>query len=526
MSTLPNPLPAPTRAEAARFLGHAALGYGSADIEAVRSLGYEEWLTRQFAAWRQTGHFDWMLANRPTSRTNSQNFSGELTASVFRRFIEGRDLLRQKTTLALSEICVTSVLSDMAAWQQFGGAAYLDLLETHAFGNWRELLQGISQSALMSVYLTFKGSAKAGYFGSGSMPDENYARELLQLFTVGLVNLNADGTPVQPEVESYTQDDIQALARVFTGWDFNLAGGGVVEYWRRPLTNNPVLFDDTQKTFSPAFGLPAIPAGVGAAENLRLALDGIFAHANLPGFISRQLIQRFVTSNPSPAYVGRVAAVFRNNGSGVRGDMKAVLRAILLDEDLFDATGHRIGGLGTPGFGKLREPAVRFIQWAKAFNARSKSGNWGIEYALDLLAHRPMYSPSVFNFFRPGYVPPGGGIAATQLYGTRMVAPEFQITNETSTINYVRFMRSVIDSGVNGDVVPSYAAWLNKASDPDALVAELNLVLAAGQIGQETAGLVADAVGTIPLVTTTQREQRVKAAVTLLLSAPEYLAQK
>ncbi|TAK74549.1 MAG: DUF1800 domain-containing protein [Aquabacterium sp.] len=522
--TLPNPLPVPTRAEAARFLGHASLGYTAADIESVRSLGYDAWITRQFAAWRQTSHFDWMTVNRTADRQDAQNFSGELTASVFRRFIEGRDMLRQRCTLALSEIAVTSAASDVAAYQQFGGAAYLDLLETHAFGNWRDLMQGISQSLMMGYYLTFKGSRKPGAAGNGSMPDENYARELLQLFTIGLVNLNTDGTAAQPERESYEQRDIETLARVFTGWDQASTSG--LEYWRTPMTNNGAYFDDTLKEFSATFGLPAIPAGLGPVENLKRALDGIFAHPNLAPFISRQLIQRFVTSNPSPAYVGRVTAAFLNNGSGVKGDMKAVLRAILMDEDLFDATGRRIGGLDTPGFGKLREPAVRFIQWARAFNVRSRSTRWNLEYALGNLGQLPMYSPSVFNFFRPGYVPPGGGISQTQMYGSKMVAPEFQITNETSVVRYVSFMKAVIESGINGDIYADWAPWLPKVTDPQGLVAELNVLLTAGQLGADTLQIVAEAVGSIPMATGAQREKRIKAAALLIVSAPEFIAQK
>lgn len=532
MTTLPNPLPLPTRVEASRFLSHAAIGYTGADIDALKSQGYEVWLTRQFAAWRQTSHWDWMLA-----RYSPSIGDGDLGTSIWRRFIEGRDVLRQKVTLALSEILVTSVRNFLAGYTNYGGAAYLDMLEERAFGNFRDILQGVSESLFMAYYLTFKGSKKANSQGT-QQPDENYARELLQLFSLGLFVLDESGDPVPADdgngwKQVYTQADVEALARVFTGWDADIADNpGAYARWKRPMVNAAANFDSGAKSFSFAPGV-TIPAGASAQDNLRMALDAIFAHPNVGPFICKQLIQRLVTSNPSRGYVARVSAVFNDNGQGVRGDMKAVVRAILLDLDLFDDMGRRVGKGPVPEqFGKLREPAARLVHFAKAFNMRSRSGNWWTpshhvgEYFRDV-GQEPMKSPSVFNFFRPDYSPPGTGF--TEPGQVRLVAPEFQITTESSVIRYVTQMSTIINWSLSTpdiDAAADYSAWLSKASDPGALVTELNVLLAAGNLSPSTTLLIVNALNGMLMVSTADREKRVKAAVLMIMSAPEFIAQK
>lgn len=536
----------PTRAEAARFLSHAALGWTSSDIESVKQIGYQEWLNRQFTAWQQTSHWDWMLA-----RMDPKIADGNLSTSVWRRFIEGRDLLRQKVTFALSQIFVTSVKNFLAANTSLGGGAYLDMLESKAFGNFRDLLQGVSGSLLMSYYLSFKGSKKSDP-ATGQQPDENYARELLQLFTMGLFQLDEYGNAVTDsqtgeKIQTYNQSDVEALARVFTGWDSDLTDEPAnYQRWKRPMVNSAHNTDPTRNYFDAGAKnfsfMPPIAAGLSPEENLSKALDGIFNHPNVGPFIGKQLIQKLVTSNPSAAYVGRVTAAFNNNGQGVRGDMKAVIRAILLDPDLFDADRRTGKGPDPENFGKLREPVARLVLWAKAFNVRSRSGNWdspthSVWQYFAGIGQEPMKSNSVFNFYRPDYMPPG-----TDFADRKLLAPEFQITTESSVIAYVQAMQTNIGfslANASVDTAGDYSAWFSKASDPAAMVEEMNVLLAAGQLSADTKSLIVGALNSMPLTElpstnpndpikppTYAREQRVKAAVLMIVSAPEFLVQK
>jgi uncharacterized protein (DUF1800 family) len=370
----------------------------------------------------------------------------------------------------------------------------------------------------MGLFLTFRGNAKANAT-TGALPDENYARELMQLFTIGLVELQEDGSPKlvggQP-VETYGQDDIAGLARVFTGWDLDLAGGTAATpgYQRRPMTQVAARYETGAKSF---LGL-TIPAGTAAQAALDRALDHLMAHANVGPFWSRQLIQRLVTSNPSAAYIQRVARVFANDGTGQRGNLKAVVRAILLDDEARGDT-----ALSDPKAGKLREPLLRFLAWARAFGAQSPNDLWDIGNTSDpatRLGQSPLRSASVFNFFRPGYVPPNSGIGTAGL-----VAPEFQITNESSVVGYLNSMQSVVASG-RGDVKADYSAWLSMADDAAALVAEFNLLLAAGQLGTATRATISDAVATMAKGGDTARLARIHATLVLVLAAPEFLVLK
>jgi uncharacterized protein (DUF1800 family) len=501
--------------DAARFLAQSTLGASRIDITSAASQGAATWIEQQFVTPPTDGHYDWMLANGYGAETNRFSTAG-LDASIWRKFIGSPDALRQRMVLALSEILVVSVLGVDAPWRQFAIGNYLDVLERNAFGNYRSLLGEVTLSTAMGYYLTYRGNTKAN--GRGSQPDENYARELMQLFTIGLLQLNADGTVAAGNRETYGPDDVSGLARVFTGWDLDTSGLNASspppDIHRRPMVQVGTRYEPGAKTF---LGV-TIPANTGALVALNTALDTLFNHPNLPPFISRQLIQRLVTSNPSPAYVGRVAAAFANSG-GVRGDLKAVLRAILLDPEARNAA-----QAANPAFGKLREPVVRFLNWARAFGATSPSGAWAIGDLSDAssrLGQSPMRSGSVFNFFRPGYVPPGGSIAAAGLAG-----PEFQIANETSVVGYLNFMQRAIAGNGIGDVRADYTALLAIAGDSAALLNEINLVLAAGQVPPATIATLRAALDTISAANDTGRRNRVQAALMFVLAAPEYIAQK
>ncbi|MBA5606756.1 DUF1800 domain-containing protein [Duganella sp. FT3S] len=505
-------------ADAARFLAQAAMGSERAQIAAVQQLGYEGWLEAQFALPASGTRWDWLVAKGYNASTYKNSEAG-FDAAAWRKLISSPDTLRQRVTLALSEIIVVAIDGLVGlGWRAFSAAAWLDLLEAHAFGNYRALLGAVSTSVAMGQFLTFRGNSKANP-ATGSHPDENYARELMQLFTIGLVQLNGDGTPRLAggaPIYTYGPDDVSGLARIFTGWDVDLAGTTTAspDFIRRPMRQYPARHETGAATFLGH----TVPSGLGGADALQAALDIIYAHPNVAPFIGRQLIQRLVTSNPSRAYVARVAAAFNDDGQHVRGNLRAVLKAVLLDPEA------RASGSGaTAGEGKLREPIVRFTGWARAGKASSATDSWGIGNTSNpatRLGQSPLRSPTVFNFFRPGYVPPNSGIAAAGL-----VAPEFQIANESSVVGYLNFMQRVVAVGV-GDVLPDYSAWLPLADDAPALLAELNTVLAAGQIGSATQTLMLGALNAMPSGSDARRLNRVRTAMLLVLAAPEFLVLK
>lgn len=508
-------------AEASRLLAQASVGASRSQIDRVKALGLAGWLDEQFAMPQQGTRWDWLVAkgfNDPANKNTQAGFD----ACAWRKLLSSPDTLRQRVTLALSEILVVGIdgLVNGGGWRAFSAAAYLDLLEANAFGTLRHLLDKVSHSLPMGLYLTFRGNAKANAT-TGSSPDENYARELMQLFTIGLVQLNDDGTPKlvggQP-VETYGQNDITGLARVWTGWDWNLAGGDTTtpDYQSRPMVQVAARHESGAKTFLGT----TIPAGTTGEASLQAALDAICAHPNVAPFWSRQLIQRLVTSNPSPAYVTRVAAVFANDGNGVRGNLQAVIKALLLDDEARGAA-----NIERPDFGKLREPMLRLAGWARAFNASSASDAWAVPNTSDpgtRLGQSLLRSPSVFNFFRPGYVPPNSAIADAAL-----VAPEFQITNESSAAGYVNFMQRVVANGsALGDVKADYSSLLPLADSAAALLAELNVVLAAGQISDANLAAMQTALDSMPIGTDAAHNNRIGAALTMVLAAPEYLVLK
>jgi len=387
----------------------------------------------------------------------------------------------------------------------------------------------------MGYYLNMLGNKKEDP-ATGRMPDENYAREIMQLFSIGLYQLNLDGTPLlngsgQP-IETYTQSDVSNLARVFTGWTRSSISTDDPNYARQPMVFRSADHSTLNATF-----LGVTVSNADGLVALERALDVIFMHPNVGPFFGKHLIQRLVTSNPSPAYISRVAAAFNNNGSGVRGDMKAVIRAVLLDEEA-----RTDANLQSPSFGKLREPYLRYVQWARTFRVSSLDGHWRM-YNLGqgrLLNQQALDSPSVFNFFRPGYIPPNSVIAQQ-----RLVAPEFQIIDEVSTANYLNTMQNFIAYGtgyLNGypnqlpgakpNLQPDYSVELTLAANASVLLKHLNLKLCAGQMSAETELTIRDAINTIairsdtPANNETDLKKRIHAAIFLTMACPDYLIQK
>ena len=531
-SPAPAPAPAPPSAgptadEAARFLTQATFGPTDSDIARVQSVGYAAWLDEQFAL-PATSHLPYVQANfTPGANTANFNFMQD---SFWQQAIPAPDQLRQRVKFALSELVVVSGGDNTIAAYSDGLANYADLLGQHAFGNYRQLIEAVATSPMMGIYLSHLGNKKADPV-TGAVPDENFAREVTQLFTIGLYQLNLDGTPVlvnNAPVETYTNADVSGLARVFTGWGWAATGTSNAEFRGSVVTDpqrtvKPMkMYPNYHETGAKTFLGTTIPAGTSGEQSLALALDRLFNHQNLCPFIGRQLIQRLVTSNPSAAYTGRVAAACVNNGQGVRGDMKAMLRAILLDTEARDAS-----KIADPQFGKVREPVVRLANWARCFKATSASGNWTIrnlDSAATSIGQQPWRSPSVFNFFRPGYVPPNTAIAAAGL-----VAPEFQLIGETSVAGYTNSMQSIVQSGVGigtpRDVRADYTSDIALAGNADALLDRINRCLMYGTMDTALRNDLRTAINAIAM-TGNGPTNRVYAAILLTMASPEYLVQK
>ncbi|MEO7189173.1 MAG: DUF1800 family protein [Sphingomicrobium sp.] len=499
-----------TPTQASRFLSQAAIGYSKADVLNLSDSGINRWLDGQFTVLRTQKFWDFLVANGYDAATNINTVNG-FDPMVWSQLMGSGDLLRQRVGFALLDQWVVAVDGFGGSWRPFAMAAYLDVLWDNAFGNYRDLMEGVSTNAAMGLYLTFLGNTKSNP-ATGSIPDENYARELMQLFTIGLVMLNMDGTPVMSggvPVPSYSQADVSQAARVWTGYTHATSDNSTPARMRQPMA----VVESRHETGATTFLGIAIPAGADTATARKQALDGLFAHQNVPPFVSRQLIQHLVTSNPSPGYVGRVAAVFANNGGGVRGDMKAVIRAILTDTEARDDS-----QANSTTFGKVREPVVRLVQWAKAFEVTSPTQAWpfgNTTSTANRLGQSPGRAPSVFNWFRPGYAPAG-------LASSDMVGPEFQIINEPSVVAYVNYMQGVIANGA-GEAKPNYAALIEIAPDSQKLLDELNLVLAANQIGAGTIAQMKTALDTIAATTAAGASSRIYAAILLVMASPEYL---
>ena len=531
------------------------LGATDAGIAAVRGGDFASYLQQQFNTPTTNTAYEW-IEQRGYSTSNANRYVYATYPAefvVWKELFSAPDSMRKRTALALSEFFVASMQTAEFDWRGHAYASWWDMLSRNAFGNFRQMLEDVTLHPAMGYYLNTKGNQKENP-ATGRVPDENYGREVMQLFTIGVLQLNLDGTPKLggdgKPLESYTQDDVTNLARVFTGYDFDTSDGvrlPVIKADGTPETFTSLSRDFTRKpmaltaarhsTLEAKFLGTTVAAGTAGPAALKIGLDTLFNHPNVGPFFGKQMIQRLVTSNPSKAYVARVAAAFNNNGAGVRGDMKAVWTAILLDDE---ARGPQ--GLADPGFGKLREPMLRFVQWGRSFNATSAAGSWkmfDLSNPATQLGQSPLRAPSVFNFFRPGFVPPSTALAAS-----KTPAPEFQLVNETSVGGYLNFMQNVIRTGITcpeptlpeaayrnyiPDVISSYTPELALVGDAAALVARMNLILCAGQLSSATQStMVAALNATLITATSTasQKLDRVCAAVLLVMASPEYLVQK
>ena len=507
--------------DAARFLAQATFGPTATGINSLVAGGYTAWIASQMAL-PPTAHLTETRADATAFPATGQTapVPNNRQEAWWKISVTAPDQLRQRVAFALSQIFVVSDAASSLSQQPEALANYYDMLAKDAFGTYRQLLQDVTLSPVMGNYLNMLRNA-AAIPSKGTSADENYAREIMQLFSIGLNYLNPDGSLVldstgQP-VPTYGNATIIQTANVLTGWSYfstltNPSFTGGAADWYDPMMVYAAFHDNTQKTLvSLTAGGPAVvvPANGGGAADLKILLDTLANHQNTGPFICRELIQRLVTSNPSPGYVYRVAQVFANDGTGVRGNLGAVVKAILLD---YEARAQSV--TADAGFGKLKEPLLRQTAIYRAFNATAQNGRFAIFSADQTLGQAALRSPTVFNFFLPGFSPPGS------LAAGGLVAPEFQITTATTAIG----VPNTLYASVYTTTPPASATLvldlssLTGAPDNATLVNTLNLLFGGGNMGSAatqriTAALAALPAGTTPL-------QKAQAALELAVTAP------
>jgi uncharacterized protein (DUF1800 family) len=533
-------------ADAARFLLQAQFSASDDEITALKSQGYEPWLNAQMDKAVSGTGTAWLAARGYDKVTKEGYYNNYYPGiqMIWQQMLGTNDPVRKRLSFALSEFFVVGFYGLDFSWRSQAIAHHWDQLNKNAFGNFRTLLEDITLNAAMGFFLSTRGNEKENA-ATGRRPDENYAREVMQLFTIGLNQLNNDGTAkldsAGKTIPTFTQDDVTNLARVFTGFDWDSTGnvetpdpnGGNYtiqsdSFTRLPMTQDPKKWryprnNSTHSTLAATFLGATIAANTDGTVALKTALDTLFNHANVGPFFASQMIKRLVTSNPSAAYVQRVASKFNDNGSGTRGDLRTVFKAILLDDE---ARGP--AGLSSQTFGKVREPAVRLTQWARTFSATSPSNEWKVGDQGDpsyTIGQQPLASPSVFNFFRPGYVPAGTAIAANNL-----VAPEFQLVNEVSVTSYINAMDSIIQKGINNtDIKADYSKEIAVAGDAAVLTNRLVLLLTANQISDTNRTLIQGAIDAIKLDGINDaaiKLRRVTVGILLVMASSQYLVQK
>ncbi|MGB1252760.1 MAG: DUF1800 domain-containing protein [Candidatus Promineifilaceae bacterium] len=539
--------------QASRFLAQATLGGTRTQIDEVASIGFGAWIDQQFAT-PQSQILQYMRdAIEPVYQLEDQPLLGPppFRWAWWQAVMMGQDQLRQRVAMALSEIMVISTKTDFLEDLSIGVAHYYDMLLKHAFGNFRDLLFDVTMHPTMGHYLSHAGNRKSDP-ATNRFPDENYAREVMQLFTIGLFELNLDGSRKLDSngdpIPTYTNRDITEFAKIFTGMTYGVIPAWLVEEgidptseeafiyaeptWENvmvPLKMWEVFHEPGQKRLLNGY---VVPSGQTGMQDVNAAVDHLFNHANVGPFIGRLLIQRLVKSHPSSQYIARVASAFNDNGSGVRGDMQAVIKTILLDDEA-----RNLAFLNDPTHGMLREPFVRYTHLCRAFGAHNENGenlfyNYG-EYAEGELGQYPFASPSVFNFFSPDFRPIGA------LEDNGIVAPEFQIMTSVSTIKWINFFNEIIFENVAmevpkgseepeverlpvvSDVRLDFAPYAAFEGDIGRLLDELDLLLTYGSLSAETRNILTTTLNTL-WSNDDDWTEVVKLATVLMLVSPDY----
>ncbi|MBK7044056.1 MAG: DUF1800 family protein [Rhodanobacteraceae bacterium] len=557
-----------TDQDAMRFLTQATFGPTMADFDHLNLVGIDVWLNDQLAQpfSRHRPYLDAIAALPEDPMDEGANDVGNDTRNevFFERAMHAPDQLRQRVAFALSEILVVSDQGGGLAGEPYALAHYYDLLGEHGFGNYRELLEQVTLSPVMGHYLSMFGNRKPD-LANNIRPDENYAREIMQLFSIGLVRLNSNGTDMDDPnqagfqtIPTFNQQTIQGFAHVFTGFTFTGCEVREFEYcsawthperWFEPMSAPEGAWwddiyrvwhaypEDKQLLVYPGVALAngiltgrpaptALGSGVTAQQDLEAALDNVFNHPNVGPFFGRQLIQRLVTSNPSPTYVSHVAAAFNNNGLGVRGDMKAVIRAVLTDPEA------RGAATGTAPRGKLREPLLRMTQLWRAFDATdpaNRYNDWFVWWPGQYIPQSPLHARTVFNFFLPDYKPAG------EITAGGWVAPEFQIQTDGYVTNFSNVMDWLVwnYAGNPSPWADADATKINIEAERllagnatiDAMIERLNLLLMSGSMSTHMKTTLRSYLLSIP-AGEENGARRVWEALWMIMVSPEFVIEK
>lgn len=530
--------------QASRFLAQATLGADREMIEAVAEQGLEEWLDDQLTV-PPTFMFGTMeyitaeLERRCREAAPGGDICNDLSEpqalffplAWWQNVMTAEDVVRQRVAFALSQIFVVSAagLEDDPVGLVMSN--YYDILVQNAFGNYEDLLLEITLNPFMGFYLSHLNNPRSQP-ERNIRPDENYAREVMQLFSIGLHELNEDGTTKLDSegnlIPTYDNDDIREFAKVFTGLGNGNPNGSFGSGTQRIDFLVPMRMYEDWHEPGPKYLLNdfTVPAGQSGLEDIEMTIGHLADHPNVGPFLARRLIQSLVKSNPSPAYIARVARVFANDGSGERGNLGAVVKAILLDAEARDCA-----WLSHPENGKLREPVVRYAHLLRSLSARNEREEYwhNMEDFRSLLRQSPLFSPSVFNFFQPDYQP-NGPIAERELFG-----PEFQIHNSATSIAFINFsfLWSLGDFPMNNGAfyelleleLPEElrVSFQNQEADGrenDAVMLdELDLMLCHGLLSDATRSTILEALEKLEVAAP---DLRFKAALYLLLISPDF----
>ena len=532
------------RVEASRFLSQAAFGADLSEIDEVVNIGIDAWLKNQYLLPKSdfltpTDSFarvlyDFYIAQGTDPEEISPNPGWQhFRYAWWNNAKNGKDQLRQRVAFALSQILVISDESDLGGYAR-GLASYYDMLAKHSFGNYRDLLLEMTLHPCMGFYLSHLNNPKE-IPEENIHPDQNFAREIMQLFTIGLFELNIDGTRKIDQngnfIPTYNNTDIAELAKVFTGLGISASLEGMDDPYfgmglygsdnTKPMKMYEEWHQEGEKKFIQGI---TIPAGQTGMKDIEDAIDMLFNHPNTAPFVCRQLIQRLVTSNPTQAYLTRVASVFNDDGNGVRGNLKAVIHAILTDEEA-----RSCDNITNTTFGKMIEPVLRHTNFLKGVGVTSPSGyffNHGYDLQNRTYQH-PLSSPSVFNFFKPEYQPTG------PLNDANLFAPEFQLLNSITSLEYANlvfgwnYYEYTTNNWENGYfMAPTNASkFFENAHDDEALINQIDLLFTHGQMSDETRTTIKQAIYNM-VPTLYGAREKINMALYLTLISPDYIIKK
>ncbi|MGA3190411.1 MAG: DUF1800 domain-containing protein [Bryobacteraceae bacterium] len=495
--------PAVTARAAARFLDQATWGPTPASIAQVESIGFANWLQTQFALNTSD------LPNQPilnSKGTDNENLA-PVQAVFFQNAIAGQDQLRQRMAFILSQIWVVSQQSGVPS--AYAYPPYWRIFRDNAFGNYRDVIKAVTLSPAMGRYLNMANNNKPNAT-AGTVPNENYARELMQLFTLGLTQLNPDGSPVLENnvpVATFAAADVTSLSQVFTGWTYPTTPGATAKnnnpaYYTGQMFSVDAEHDKTEKTI---FGTIQIPAGQTAEQDLDSLLDALMARPTMAPFISQQLIQHLVTSNPSPAYIQRISTVFKNDGNGVTGNLQAVITAILMDPEA--RAGDDASATEAVSFGHMREPILFMTDVLRGLNATVVATN-SISSDATEMSEDLFNAGSVFSYFSPQSRTEFG------LFG-----PEFQIYSTQTAADRVNLVNSILYSTASTGFKVNLKPFASQASDTATLLSYIGSIFLHGGMSSALEEAATNAVNGITLAAPTARAQ---AALYVVLTSGEY----